>query len=427
MFNRQALWNAVEQVERRKDAQLAREMEIALPIELNKDEQVALVRAFAQRAFVSKGMVVDLALHRDNPENPHAHLLLTTRELTQEGFGHKRRDWNERARLLAWREQWAEVANEHLLRAGHEIRIDHRTLAAQGSDLVPGRKLGLSAREAQSPRLPASLAERVAEQREIAAENGRRILAQPGLALNALTHLQATFTEKDVAKWLHGRTDGAEQFQAAYVKVTTSAELVVLGKDARGQKRFTTKEMLSVEHSLLQDSERLAGRQEHAVASGYREQVLAGGRLSDEQRAAFEHVTSGSDLAVVVGVAGAGKSTMLESARRAWAAAGYTVKGAALSGIAAENLENASGVRSRTLASWELSWQKGHDQLTARDVLVIDEAGLVGTRQLARVLDSVKNAGAKVVLVGDPEQLQAHRSRRAIPGDCGARRCGRAQ
>src|SRR6185437_1018501 len=233
----------------------------------------------------------------------------------------------------------------HLLRAGHEIRIDHRTLEAQGIDLVPGRKIGISAQRQQSRNLPSSLAERVAEQREIAAENGRRILEEPGLALKAITHHQATFTERDVAKWLHGRTDGAEQFQAAYVKVTTSSELVALGKDEHGQKRFTTREMLSLERGLLEGSERMAASRDHAVAARHRDQVMADGRLSQEQRLAFEHVTGGSDLAVVVGVAGAGKSTMLESARRAWEAAGYNVKGASLSGIAAENLEIASGIR----------------------------------------------------------------------------------
>jgi Ti-type conjugative transfer relaxase TraA len=407
VFERQKLWNTVEAVERRKDAQLARELEIALPVELTKQEQIALVRDYAQRTFVSQGMVVDLAVHRDNAENPHAHLLMTTRGLSGDGFGRKQRSWNERSQLLGWRESWAETANEHLLRADHEIRIDHRSLDAQGIDLAPGRKIGISADRQRSLSLPAGLAEKVAEQREIAEENGRRILEDPGLALKALTHHQATFTERDIAKWLHGRTEGAEQFQAAFLKVTASPELVAIGSDERGRKRFTTKEMLSVERSLLERSERLAAGREHAVASGYREQVLADGRLSQEQRAAFEHVTNGSDLAVVVGVAGAGKSTMLESARRAWEAAGYSVKGGALAGIAAENLETASGIQSRTLASWEMSWAKGRDQLTKRDVFVIDEAGLVGTRQLERVLESVEKAGAKVVLVGDPEQLQA--------------------
>ena len=404
--SREALWNAVERVERRADSQLAREIELGLPAELTRSEQIDLLRDFAQRAFVSKGMVVDLALHHDNPENPHAHLLLTTRSLTPEGFGSKRRDWNERSQLLKWREQWAEFANEHLLHAGHEIRIDHRTLEAQGIGLAPGRKLGVSAERQELPDLPNSVADRVAEQRAIAAENGQRILDNPELALRALSHYQATFTERDIAKFLHSRTHGAEQFQAAYLKVTTSPELNVLGVDERGRKRWTTKEMLALERGLLETAERLSVFG-HAEPARHRQQVLAESRLSIEQQSAFEHVTAGPDLSVVIGVAGAGKSTMLDSARRAWEAGGYTVKGATLSGIAAENLENASGIPSRTLASWERSWSKDYDQLTERDVLVIDEAGLVGTRQLARILEAVEHAGAKVVLVGDPEQLQA--------------------
>ena len=227
IHDREALWNAVERVERRKDAQLAREIEIGLPVELTRERQVELLRDFTERTFVSTGMVADIALHRDDIENPHAHVLLTLRDLTTEGFGTKRRDWNARAELIKWRVQWAEIANEHLLRAGLEIRIDHRTLEAQGIDLVPGRKLGLSVERQRQPDLPRNLAERIVEQREIAAENGRRILEDPSLALRALAHTQTTFTARDIAKYLSGRTYGAEQFSAAYLKVTTALELAM--------------------------------------------------------------------------------------------------------------------------------------------------------------------------------------------------------
>jgi Ti-type conjugative transfer relaxase TraA len=407
VHNRQQLWNEVERAERRKDSQLAREIEIALPVELTKDQQIALMRDFAQRAFVAKGMVVDFSLHLDNPQNPHAHLLLTTRDLIAEGFGLKRRDWNAKAELLEWRQQWAEIGNEHLARAGLDLYIDHRSLEAQAIYLVASRKLGLSAERQKEPNLPRNQLERVAEQREIAAENGRRILEEPRLALRALTHTQATFTERDLARFLHSRTEGAEQFQSAYLKVSTSPDLMPLGVDDRGQTRWTTREMVELERSMLERAERLAAGREHTVSAEYQSQVLTDGRLSAQQREALEHVTGPSDLSVLVGVAGAGKSTMLEAARRAWEGAGYTVKGAALAGIAAENLESSSGITSRTLASWELSWSKGYDLLGKGDVLVIDEAGLVGTRQLAGVLERAESAGAKVVLVGDPEQLQA--------------------
>src|SRR3546814_1412509 len=108
-----------------------------------------------------------------------------------------------------------------------------------------------------------------------------------------------------------------------------------------------------------------------------------------------------------LGYAGTGKSTMLGVARDEWERAGYQVRCAALSGIAAEGLEGGSGIQSRTIASMEYQWDQGRELLGPRDVLVIDEAGMIGTRQMERVLSEAERAGAKVVLVGDPEQLQA--------------------
>jgi Ti-type conjugative transfer relaxase TraA len=177
--------------------------------------------------------------------------------------------------------------------------------------------------------------------------------------------------------------------------------------DDRGQQRYTTREMLSVERGLLQEAELLAARAGHGIDAGRAEAVLSQHLLSAEQREAFDHVTGAGDLKVLVGVAGSGKSTTLSAMREAWEAEGLAVKGAALSGIAAQNLQVAAGIASRTLASYELAWQGGRDALSARDVLVIDEAGMLGTRQLARVLEAAQKAQAKVVLVGDPEQLQA--------------------
>jgi hypothetical protein len=113
-------------------------------------------------------------------------------------------------------------------------------------------------------------------------------------------------------------------------------------------------------------------------------------------------------IAAVVGLAGAGKSTMLAAAREAWESGSgeRRVLGAALAGKAAEGLEQSAGIPSRTLASWELSWKRGHDLLNRGDVFVIDEAGMVSSAQLARFVAVADQAGAKLVLVGDPEQLQ---------------------
>src|SRR3546814_1988240 len=104
--------------------------------------------------------------------------------------------------------------------------------------------------------------------------------------------------------------------------------------------------------------------------------------LSAEQRGALAHITGDKGLASVVGYAGSGKSAMLGVAREAWEAQGYQVRGAALSGIAAENLEGGSAIASRTIASMEYQWEQGRELLGPRDVLVIDEAGMIGTRQM---------------------------------------------
>ncbi|MFN2060415.1 MobQ family relaxase [Escherichia coli] len=124
------LWNTIEAIEKRKDARLAKDFKISLLVELTPEQNKALILDFAQQAFVSKGMIVDLAIH-DIDTQPHSHIKTTTRELTPEGFGGKVREWDKMDHIMEWRELWAKVANEHLLKAGHDITISHLTLKEQ--------------------------------------------------------------------------------------------------------------------------------------------------------------------------------------------------------------------------------------------------------------------------------------------------------
>lgn len=136
--DRNLLWNEVEKVEKRKDAQLCREINVALPKEFTPRRQMEELKDFCQREFVNHGMVADIAIHRDNPNNPHAHIMLTTREIGPEGFGGKVREWNDRGLLGHWREQWAEQVNRVFERNNRPERIDHRSLEKQGiTDRVP--------------------------------------------------------------------------------------------------------------------------------------------------------------------------------------------------------------------------------------------------------------------------------------------------
>lgn len=124
------LWNTIEAIEKRKDARLAKDFKISLLVELTPEQNKALILDFAKQAFVSKGMIVDLAIH-DIDTQPHSHIKTTTRELTPEGFGGKVREWDKMDHIMEWRELWAKVANEHLLKAGHDITISHLTLKEQ--------------------------------------------------------------------------------------------------------------------------------------------------------------------------------------------------------------------------------------------------------------------------------------------------------
>jgi hypothetical protein len=212
--------------------------------------------------------------------------------------------------------------------------------------------------------------------------------------------------------FVHRRSDGKEQFDRVMAAVKAAPELIALGKDGRGDERFTSRDMLETEQRLEHAADRLAMRVAHGLPAAMREKgIIAAGsgslRLGQEQQAALQHVSRAQDLSIVVGYAGTGKSTILGVAREQWERAGYCVTGATLSGIAAENLESGSGIATRTLASLEHQWSQDRDQLTSRDVLLIDEAGMIGSRQMERVLSEAAKRGAKVVLVGDPEQLQA--------------------
>ncbi|WP_301749809.1 Ti-type conjugative transfer relaxase TraA [uncultured Erythrobacter sp.] len=413
LSDREQLWNTVEASEKRKDAQLSREVEFAIPRELNQEQGIALARDFVQTEFVERGMIADLNVHWDlgvdGLAKPHAHVMLTMREVEGDGFGVKVRDWNRTELVEQWRERWAEHVNERLAELDIDARIDHRSLEAQGIGLEPQDKIGPAASRMEGRGLEA---ERIEEHRGIAERNGARIIADPSIALDAITHQQATFTNRDLARFVHRHSDGEEQFDQVMSAVRSAPDLVALGKDGRGEERFTSRQMITTEQRLERASALMAERQQHPVNERGREAALAraterGLVLTGEQRAAFEHVTGERGLSVVVGYAGTGKSAMLGVAREAWESAGYNVRGAALSGIATEGLENGSGIASRTVASLEHQWSEKRELLTSRDVLVIDEAGMVGTRQMERVLSHAADVGAKVVLVGDPQQLQA--------------------
>ena len=171
--DRATLWNSVELYEKAGNAQLAREIDAALPIELSREEQIRLVREYCSSQFVSRGMCVDFAIHDTDSGNPHCHIMLTMRPLDERGAwaakskkeydldenGERIRlpsgrykthkvdltGWNDKDNTLLWRKAWADFTNDFLERNGSPERIDHRSNAERGIDEIPTVHMGVAA------------------------------------------------------------------------------------------------------------------------------------------------------------------------------------------------------------------------------------------------------------------------------------------
>ena len=172
--DRAVLWNEVEKIEKAKNAQLAREIEIALPRELTREQSISLVREYVKKHFVAAGMCADICVHDTGGGNPHAHVMLTMRPLEESGewgakqkkeyildrdgnkiYDRKKRqykcksvpatDWNDQTKAEEWRAAWAQICNQHLAQNGHAERIDHRSYERQGIDQIPTVHLGVAA------------------------------------------------------------------------------------------------------------------------------------------------------------------------------------------------------------------------------------------------------------------------------------------
>ncbi|NTJ51379.1 Ti-type conjugative transfer relaxase TraA [Agrobacterium rhizogenes] len=467
-FDRSVLWNAAEFAENRKDARVAREFEIALPHELSAEARLETARAFAQHLADRYGAAVDFAIHAPHDatgatmagdvRNHHAHVMMTTRHVTESGLSDKTYLERKNAWLLSnglattdmqlrdIRQSWESITNERLAREGLDIRIDHRSHAERGLELQPTEHMGVHATQMERQGKPV---DRGRLDEKAARRNVELIREKPEQVLVLITNEKSVFDRHDIARTLHRYiNDDAQTFQNAFASVMASPALVELQGERADEEtgevhkaRYSTREMVEIESAMAERAvsmgnarshgvarhhvEQAIGRQDQAIRSSMATSVSPGNEggaqddsakrieagLSDEQRRAIEHITGPQRIAAVVGYAGAGKSTMLAAAREAWEAQGYQVHGAALSGKAAEGLEESSGIQSRTLASWSRGWENPHSgdryAIGRGDVFVIDEAGMVGSRQLARFVGEAEARGAKIVLVGDHEQLQA--------------------
>jgi len=407
--DRSTFWNELEfredQHNRRDQAQLAKDHIIALPRELSLEQQIELARDFAQ-TFVEQGVGVDLNVHLHSEDNPHAHLMTTTRLIDKNGFGAKARHLNggfiggkKVVEAEQLRHQWARFQNDWCQDRGIDLLVTNNDGQWQ-PELHNGPKKHMSV-----------LDDRLPTRAEVGTDRAEAIQSDPDSLIDRVSRQKAVFTAHDLYRELHKHVNETQQFVNA--KAVLDAHLQKSGKaniGAQDKQYFTVRKTLDTELDLKNVATRLLQptKRHNSIDELTRSTIVEENYsfLSDEQKDAIGHVTGSQRLAVVIGFAGTGKSTMLKAAADCWETKGHRVIGAALSGIAAQGLEDGAGIKSGTIHSLLTKLEKGIERLRGSDVVVIDEAGMLNTDLMHNLMKQVSKSGAKIVLVGDAEQLQ---------------------
>ena len=433
--DRAVLWNVAELSEKRADSRTATEFQIALPVELEREAAIALARRFAMELVSRYGVAADLAVHapgkNSDKKNIHAHILLTTRKVMADGLGPKsdlelsdgdlRKQGKARGRVQieAWRMRWAEMVNEALAEARIRQQVDHRSYARRGLDLWGQTQQGPQA-HAQEHRAKAGKGPRPERRRldpKAAAHNLASIRQNPGAIPGELARQQSVFSRRDLARRLHSLVREEDFATALALCESASVCLRKAGIDENGHPApslYSTTAQIELEQRLARLAISMARHRRSSIArqctllaierAGAEKKIS----LDEEQIAAVQHICGDAQLSILVGRAGAGKTTALRAAALAWQAAGERVIGLAVAAKAATILRDEAGLAgSLTVAQLLYRLRSGRLRLRRGDVLLLDEVSMVSSVQLQQILQAANAAGSKVVLVGDPDQLQS--------------------
>lgn len=437
-------WKAADQYER-ANGRSYKELEISLPRELTSEQQTEIVRYFTNNVLGGTHAYT-WAIHspkaRDGELNAHVHLMFSER--ANDGFERgkeqyfkrynranpelggagKDRYFTSRYFVSSVREEWAQTVNERLHELGIDARIDHRSYQELGIDLE-SQNIKMIIANASNIDKTMTFEMDAGTLREKQRANGERIIAEPTIALDVLTSKSSTFTKRDVQKFLLTHTDGADQFTEAYSRVLGSFHTVQLEGE-----RMTSSDMHAVEQRIIERVERMQSTPKEQnfndrinaikdnkifsdVLKEMHQRSHAVSRVVEpEQEQAYKLLTSKERIVSVNGAAGTGKSFVLESVNEAYMRAGYNVQGLALQGVTAESMERDAGIKSKTFASMiatlDAEKEKGKSSsFNDKTIIVIDEAGMVGSRDMERILAEAESRGAQVRMVGDQRQLNA--------------------
>lgn len=391
--DRETLWNEVEKSEKRKDAELAKEYQISIPKELNKEQSIELIKEFTQRVFVDKGLAADVCFHKLESENPHAHIMTTTRTLDANGLSIKKdRSIKPKNYIVELRKEWEITANQYMQSKGIDESISASSYKSLGID-IEGIHTSLGGADGK---IHTEL------QREI---NSLKLLNDPSQIAIALTDKKAIFNDRDVNNFLnrHVMDEHRDEVMSGLIK---DDQLVVIDKE---KGLYTSVDYLASERSLVADVKEASKRHTFPVKQKVMDDVSREMGLSKQQETALAFCTKNdSNVKNIEGFAGSGKSYTINAIREVYERSGYSTVGLALSGIISDNLSKDANIeQSSTIASFLNRYDKGNINIDSKTVVFTDESSLIGVKDYSRIKSIVKEANAKIINVGDDNQLQA--------------------
>ena len=417
-------WKSADKNER-MNGRVYTELEISLPRELTQEQREELVSQFVEKTL-GKNFTYSYAIHnplaRDGEQNPHVHLMFSERKLDgidrdeaqhfkrynsknpELGGAGKDRYFNARNYVSEVRVSWANTANDYMESIGLDSRIDHRSYQKIGTEI-------------QSQNFRADyishdkylISENI---NEIRRQNGETIIEKPSEVLKVLTSTQSFFTIRELDRFLEAHTDGQEQYLKAREAVLTCPEMAVLyGKDSVV---LSSNELVGIEQSISalifnanQDSRVQKPRTLVDKLPLNAVRVAETRTFNSEQEKAFYTLTSTDRISLLNGSAGTGKSYVLSAVSEAYKESDYQVHGIALQAITAKAIATDCDIPSSTIASFLAKYESGNLEVNNKTVLILDEAGMVGSRDMQKLLMIVENHHAQIKLVGDSYQLNA--------------------
>lgn len=411
--NREVLWNKIEQIEnshnRKKSAQLAFELTIALPKELSLEHQIVLSESFIKENYVDKFKVIaDINIHHDNLDNPHAHVMLTfrsfkdgefekakIRDMTSSVLTGKGKKFVEKGGLNS---KWRDYQNGYFKKHGIDLEVD-------ANFIIPTKHEG-RIRNEQQHEIKLSNQENKLLSAQIA-------MTEPEYLINIIEQKYSVFGKKEVQNIVRKNTeilDDRQSAKTAVANVLQHSSLIELGLGKDGRVKYTTKNILKQEELLLDLTTELEGIQTKAIKHKLVDLIIEKNKHVGEfkeQGDAIRHIADSGNLSCVIGRAGAGKTYTMKSIKELYENDGYKVYGTSLSEKATRGLEESSGISSQNIKRLLTKLKHNHPDIPeSGSVLIVDEAGMVGLNDMLELLDYSNKHDIKLILVGDPEQLQ---------------------